>query len=75
MQKHFVENDPIKRYAAYLEQKGIVDEGGIEAIRADAAREVAEGEKFADDSPLPEKEDAFNDLFSFSPREFPEVVK
>ncbi|HCO49715.1 MAG TPA: pyruvate dehydrogenase (acetyl-transferring) E1 component subunit alpha [Spirochaetaceae bacterium] len=75
VQKHFTENDPIKRYVAWLEGKEVVDEAGVEAIKADAAREVAEGEKFADESPLPEKEDAYNDLFSFSPKEFPEVVK
>ncbi|PKL06886.1 MAG: pyruvate dehydrogenase (acetyl-transferring) E1 component subunit alpha [Spirochaetae bacterium HGW-Spirochaetae-9] len=75
VQKHFTEDDPIKRFASYLQGKGIIDEAGVEAIKTDAAREVAEGEKYADDSPLPEKEDAYNDLFSFSPREFPEVVK
>ncbi|MCX7026609.1 MAG: thiamine pyrophosphate-dependent dehydrogenase E1 component subunit alpha [Spirochaetes bacterium] len=75
VQKHFTENDPIKRYITYLEEKGVIDEAGVEAIEADAVREVAEGEKFAEESPYPEKEDAYNDLFSFSPNEFPEVVK
>ncbi len=75
VQKHFTENDPITRYMAWLKEKGLMDEAGFEAIKADAIREVAEGEKFAEESPLPEKEDAYDDLFSFSPREFPEVVK
>ena len=75
VQKHFTENDPIIRYTAYLKENGFIDDAGIEAIRASAAKEVADGEKYAEDSPYPEKEEAFNDLFSFSPSEFPEVVK
>jgi len=75
VQKHFTENDPITRYAGWLKGKGLIDDAVLAAMRAEAEGEVAEGEKFAEESPLPEKEDAYNDLFSFSPSEFPEVVK
>jgi pyruvate dehydrogenase E1 component alpha subunit len=75
VQKHFTENDPIIRYSSYLKEKGILDDAGFEAMKTAAAREVAAGEKFAEDSPYPEKEEALDDLFSFSPKEFPEVVK
>ncbi len=75
VQKHFIENDPITRYADWLKGKGLLDDAALATMRAEAEKEVADGEKFAEDSPLPEKEDAYNDLFSFSPSEFPEVVK
>lgn len=75
VQKHFTENDPISRYIDYLKGKGIVDDKLVADLRAEAAREIAAAEKFAEESPYPEKEDAYNDLFSFSPSEFPEAVR
>ncbi|HEY9053985.1 MAG TPA: thiamine pyrophosphate-dependent dehydrogenase E1 component subunit alpha [Rectinemataceae bacterium] len=75
VQKHFMEDDPIKHYFAYLEKAGLLDKAGLAAIEAAAEAEVAEGERFAEASPLPEKEEAYDDLFSFSPKEYPEVVK
>lgn len=75
VQKHFTENDPITRYADYLVSKNLIDAAELERIRAEAAQEIAAAEKFAEESPSPEPEDAYNDLFSFSPSEFPEVVK
>jgi len=75
VQKHFTENDPITRYVDLLTQQGILDADGFAAVKAAAVREIAEAEKFAEDSPYPDKEEAFNDLFSFSPSEFPEVVR
>jgi len=75
VKKHFEENDPIKRYTQYLKEKGIVDDSEFEAIKKRAANELAEAEKFAEDSPYPDPTDAREDLFSFSPAEFPEVTR
>ncbi len=75
VQKHFIEDNPITRYFAYLEKSGVIDAAGLKVLEVEAAAEVARGERFAEESPLPEKEEAFDDLFSFSPKEFPEVVK
>ena len=74
VQKHFIENDPITRYIAYLKDKKLIDDKEVEAIRAAMAKEIADAEKFAEDSPYPAAEEALDDLFSFSPSEFPEVV-
>jgi pyruvate dehydrogenase E1 component alpha subunit len=74
VQKHFIENDPITRYIAYLKDKKLIDDKEVEAIRAAMAKEIADAEKFAEDSPYPAAEEALDDLFSFSPSEFPEVA-
>lgn len=75
VQKHFTENDPIARFIEYLKGKSLIDDREVSELKAEGVREISLAEKFAEESPLPEKEDAFNDLFSFSPSEFPEVVK
>lgn len=74
VQKHFLEDDPITRFIAYLKDNKLTDDAEVESIRADAAAEIAAAEAFADASPLPDPEDANNDLFSFSPAEFPEAA-
>jgi len=75
VQKHFTENDPIARFAQYLKDKKLIDDAEIAAMNDEAAKEIAAAEKYAEESPFPEPEDALDDLFSFSPREFPEAVK
>jgi acetoin:2,6-dichlorophenolindophenol oxidoreductase subunit alpha len=74
VQKHFIENDPITRYIEYLKGKKLIDDKEVEAIRAEMAKEIADAEKFAEESPYPAAEEALDDLFSFSPSEFPEVA-
>lgn len=75
VQKHFLENDPITRFIEYAKEQNLFSDSEIESIRTSATQEIAAAEKFAEESPYPEAEDAREDLFSFSPREFPEAVK
>jgi len=75
VQKHFVENNPITRYINYLKDKNLITDAEIDAIQAEASSEIAAAERFAEESPFPEPEDALDDLFSFSPQEFPEAVR
>ena len=49
--------DPIARFEAELKEFGIIDERGIEAIRQDVEREIAEGIEFAKQSPMPDTAD------------------
>jgi acetoin:2,6-dichlorophenolindophenol oxidoreductase subunit alpha len=46
--------DPIALYEAELLEFGVVDAAGIEAIRADVEREIADGIAFAKESPAPD---------------------
>lgn len=75
VQKRFTENDPITRFADYLREQKLLSDAEFDAIRAEAIAEIAAAEKFAEESPYPEPEEAMDDLFSFSPREFPEAVR
>ncbi|TFG85418.1 MAG: thiamine pyrophosphate-dependent dehydrogenase E1 component subunit alpha [Spirochaetales bacterium] len=74
VQKQVIENDPITRFIDYLKERKLIDDKEVEKIRREASSEIAASEKFAEDSPYPEPEEACNDLFSFSPSEFPEVA-
>lgn len=75
VRKRFTENDPITRYADFLKSQKTASDADVEAIKAEAAAEIAAAEKFAEDSPYPEPEEALDDLFSFSPRQYPEAAK
>lgn len=54
----WIGKDPIGRFEAEMLEYGLVDAGGIEAIRADVERTIAEGIQFAKDSPSPDPKDA-----------------
>ncbi len=75
VQKWYVENNPITRFVDYLKSKGMTTDQEVADITAAMVKEIAEAEKFAEESPLPAKEEALEDLFSFSPKIFPEVIK
>ena len=59
--------DPIPRLARILEERGLLDAGRAEHIRAWAAAEIDDAVAHAEDSPLPEPEDALTDLFAYYP--------
>ena len=59
--------DPIPRLARILEERGLLDAGRAEHIRACAAAEIDDAVAHAEDSPLPEPEDALTDLFAYYP--------
>lgn len=74
VQKVQKENDPIDRFFGFLSDGKLLDGPGMDGLRAEAEREIEAAVAFADASPLPDPEDAMNDLFSYSPKEFPEAV-
>lgn len=56
--------DPIKRFQAYLLDKGLLDEAKIEDIEARARAEVDEAQARAEATPFPRPEDALFPLFA-----------
>jgi len=75
VQKMVSERDPIQAYKHKLLDAGITNQAGIAKYYDLAEQELRAAIEFAESSPLPEPEDALNDLFSFSPKEFPEAVR
>ncbi|GAB6276847.1 MAG: thiamine pyrophosphate-dependent dehydrogenase E1 component subunit alpha [Rectinema sp.] len=75
VQKVVSERDPIQAYKNKLLDGGVINEAGIAKLYAQAEEEIHAAVEFAEASPLPDPEDALNDLFSFSPKEFPEAVQ
>lgn len=58
------ERDPIPRYAATLLDSGLLTEGQIQAIEAEADAEVEAAVAFALDSPIPTADDALLHVFA-----------
>lgn len=54
----WISKDPIGRFEAELLEYGVIDQAGIEAIRAGVEREIAAGIEFAKTSPSPDVSDA-----------------
>jgi pyruvate dehydrogenase E1 component alpha subunit len=50
--------DPIALFEAELQEFGVIDQAGIEAVREAVKKEIAEGIEFAKDSPMPEVADS-----------------
>ena len=59
--------DPIARLARVLEERGLLDAAHGERIRARVTAEIDDAVAHAEDSPLPEPEDALTDLFAHYP--------
>jgi acetoin:2,6-dichlorophenolindophenol oxidoreductase subunit alpha len=56
--------DPITLFENELQEFGIIDRNGVEAIREAVAREIAEGIQFAKDSPSPDVRDVENYVYT-----------
>ena len=59
--------DPIARLARVLRERGLLDDGHAERIRAQVTGEIDDAVTHAEDSPLPVPEDALTDLFVHYP--------
>jgi acetoin:2,6-dichlorophenolindophenol oxidoreductase subunit alpha len=59
--------DPIAALARILEARGLLDAARAERIRAQVLAEIEDAVAHAEDSPLPEPEDALTDLFAHYP--------
>jgi TPP-dependent pyruvate/acetoin dehydrogenase alpha subunit len=55
--------DPIALWSARLEEAGIVDRAGVEALDAEAVAKVDEAVAFADASPFPTPESLYDDVY------------
>jgi len=73
VKKMIDERDPIKLYKNRLLEEGLTNEAGIAKLYDQAELEIQAAIDFAEASPFPDPQEALDDLFSFSPMEFPEV--
>jgi len=55
--------DPITLYEKFLSQQGLLDSDKIQQIRKNVENEIEEAVKFGQESPEPEPEDTYNDLY------------
>lgn len=56
-------HDPIMLWEKQLMEEGIIDEAGIKKLDDEAKKEAAASVQFAEDSPFPELEDIFSDVY------------
>ena len=60
----YQERDPIKLFAASLLEEKFIDEKGLEEIDRKAREEVEDALRFADESPLPDPEELYTDVYA-----------
>src|SRR5689334_12125486 len=60
----YQERDPIKLFSASLIEQKIIDEKGLEAIDKEVHEVVEDAVRFADESPLPEPEELYTDVYA-----------
>lgn len=59
--------DPIERMKKYLLENGIAGDKDIEEINSRVGEQVLEAVEFADETPFPEDDDLYEDMFSDDP--------
>jgi len=62
--EEYKQQDPIERVLSTLRANGWIDDKGVEAAEAKVAAIVDESVKFAEESPYPEPEELFNDVYA-----------
>ena len=62
--KTWAARDPIEIFAARLEREGVIDEAGVERMRAQAAKRFAEAVERARSAPQPSLDDLESDVFA-----------
>ncbi len=60
----WIRRDPIETFRQRLLERGIVTEETLAHIREEAQREMQAAQAFAEESPFPEPEEAFEDLYA-----------
>jgi pyruvate dehydrogenase E1 component alpha subunit len=63
IEKH-QQRDPIKLFAASLKEEGVVSDKEFEEIEARVKEEVERALKFAEESPLPQPEELYTDVYA-----------
>ena len=61
--KEYQQQDPISKVLDTLQKNGWIDEAGIEAIEANVKAMVDESVKFAEDSPYPDADELYKDVY------------
>jgi pyruvate dehydrogenase E1 component alpha subunit len=72
--EEWMKRDPIRILAERIYDLGIASEAQLKAIDDEAKREVAEAVKFADESPAPEPDTLYEDVYCEIPQEEEKVV-
>ena len=62
----WLRRDPIDRFRAELERRGLVDAERLEEIRASVDTEIEEAVQFAIDSPYPDRAELYRDVYADS---------
>src|SRR5436309_16137897 len=57
--------DPVNTFRERLEQEGVLDEGDFEKFDEEAGKIVDEAVEFADNSPFPELDSLYDDLYVY----------
>jgi pyruvate dehydrogenase E1 component alpha subunit len=60
----YQERDPIKLFTASLKEKGILDDDELARMEKDVKEQVEESVRFADESPQPEAEELYTDVYA-----------
>ena len=63
VEKRFDANDPIKRFKDKIISEGVLSENDFKEIQEKVINEIDEAVQFALDSPYPEMEELYNDLY------------
>jgi pyruvate dehydrogenase E1 component alpha subunit len=62
--KEYQKQDPIEKVIVTMKQHGWIDDAGIEEMEAKIKAMVDESIQFAEDSPYPEPEELFKDVYA-----------
>jgi pyruvate dehydrogenase E1 component subunit alpha len=60
------ERDPIKAFAKRLVDEGVLEEDEVEQMDEEAIERVDEAQRFADESPFPDLDSLYDDVYVFS---------
>jgi len=60
----YQERDPIKLFSASLIEEKVIDEKGLEQIDKQIREEVEDAIRFADESPLPDSDELYTDVYA-----------
>ena len=62
--ERYQERDPIKLFAASLKEEGVITDKEFEGIEAQVREQVEKALRFAEESPLPEPEELYKDIYA-----------
>jgi pyruvate dehydrogenase E1 component alpha subunit len=60
------ERDPIRAFAKRLVDEGVIEEDAVEKLDQEAIETVDEAQRFADESPFPDLDSLYDDVYVFS---------